>query len=846
MNHKPPVNTRKKTRHPRRWFGVIATLLALPVVAVALGLGWQYIYWTALAKELDYKRLGEMESASLVLDRHGELIGRIYVQNRDQKPLSEISKNLQQAVLSSEDSRFYQHNGVDYTGILRAVTHYFRTGKKNQGASTITQQVARNTFPKDLPPEEKSIRRKVLEMFVAFEIEKLKKKDEILELYLNRVYFGSGFYGAEAAARGYFGKSAAQLSVAESAMLAGLLPQPTPLSPWKNRQANTEARNHVLGRMREVGFLNEAQYRQAFAEFANVKNPSTTSQENYTVGMVAGLLPNLGLNDAVSEGYRIHTTIDLGLQRKTEEVLERHVRLIEKRPDFRPAQTLEEYDRLHRKWKKVLEKPDPDMPTAPMEPPRYLQGAVLVIDNQTGAIRAMTGGRNPRHSEFNLATQGKRPAGSAFKPMVYATAFEKGLHPFFPVEDFAMNNRDAGGPDGMLGEWSSEVPNPRWEGMIEARKALSLSKNAATVRLGLQIGSGLRDSIDAVSSVCRAAGIRSHLNPDPRSFLGSSDMSLLELVLAYSMFPGEGSRPSEVHVIDRVEDSNGTVLHRVEPKRSSVISPGSAFQVHEALVSALNEGTANASFATLGLRRAPFAGKTGSTNNFADVWFVGYSSALTCGVWIGYDKTREIYPRAYSSETALPVWVEIMNTSVKDYPPAAFKRPTNLSPCKICAKSGYSPLPTCIQQDADNQMVPTVAEVLLAPHQRPGPADTCDVHGPKRSRRSRNEEGAPARVDAVIDTSKFETIALQSPTVLGKDPFQSEVAERWERTVKQSQVGQGAPINTEVKDNQPSPSQTPKDQPTETPVKVKPVTAPTPPQTAPTAPGKPSLPKLEF
>lgn len=842
----PPLNSRKSTARRRKWVLLGLWVLALPLVAAATACLWQYFHWTGLARELDYTRLAEMESASLVLDRNGELIGRIYIQNRDQKPLSAISKNLQRAVISSEDARFYKHNGVDYTGILRALTHYARTGKKNQGASTLTQQVARNTFPKDLPPEEKSMRRKVLEMFVAFEIEKRKSKEEILELYLNRVYFGSGFYGAEAAARGYFGKPASQLTVSESAMLAGLLPQPTPLSPWKNRQANTEARNHVLGRMREVKFLDEEEYRKALAEHPQVKNPSATTQENYTVGMVAAQMPSLGLSDAVSEGYRIHTTVDLALQRKAEEVLEHQIRLIERRPDFKSAQTLEAYDILHKAWKKTVEKAGPDAPPPPLEAPRYLQGAALVLDNQTGAIRAIIGGRNPRHSEFNLATQGRRPAGGAFKPFVYATAYERGLHPFFPVDDFAMNNREAGGPDGMLGEWSSEVPDPKWEGLIEARKSLARSKNAATVRLGYQIGSGLRDSLDAVTNLCRAAGIKSNLNPDPRSFLGSSDMSLAELVLGYTSFPGGGSRPAEPYLIERIEDNAGHVLYQMAPKRTPVMTAGSAYQVHESLVSVLNEGTGANAYNSLGLRRSPFAGKTGSTNNFADVWFVGYSSAVTCGVWIGYDKTREIYPRAYSSETALPVWVEIMNATLAKHPAAAFKRPADLVPCKICSKSGYSPLPVCVEVGADNQTTPTTTEVLLAPHQRPGPADTCDVHGPKRTRRSRADGETPVKVDAVVDISKFEPIALQSPTVLGHDPFHSELAERWERTIKSSQIGQGAPVSTELKDAQAPANTAVKTDPVEVPVKVKPVTVPAAEPMPEQTPKKPSLPKLEF
>ena len=332
--------------------------------------GWQYFQWAGRARELDYRQLKEMESASQIFDRNGELLGRIFIKNRDEKPLSALSSFLPKAVISAEDSRFYSHGGVDFYGILRAITRNLQARRGREGASTLTQQLARNTFTEELPSKDRSIKRKVLEMFVAREVESRLKKDEILELYLNKVFFGSGYYGAEAAAQGYFGKPAAELNLADAALLAGLLRSPNNLSPWRNRKACIDSRNHVLSRMRELRAISEEAYQEALAEEPIIKNKRPIAQESYAAGIVSAQMAKLvGFENALSEGYRIYTTIDLSLQRKAEAALKKQMEALERKTELQGKQTYAAFDTDYRAWRRRIsagaEEPTPK--------PEYLQ-----------------------------------------------------------------------------------------------------------------------------------------------------------------------------------------------------------------------------------------------------------------------------------------------------------------------------------------------------------------------------------------------------------------------------------------------------------------------------------------
>jgi penicillin-binding protein 1A len=630
-----------KPFYRRAWF--VAPLLTLAILTL-IGGGWLLAEkgrWEHRARGFDYRKLEEMESASVIYDRSGGVLGRIFIQNRDKVSIDELSPTLITAVIAAEDARFYQHEGVDYIGIVRAFVKNYQAGRTRQGASTLTQQLARNTFPEELPANDRSYGRKVLEMFVALEIERRCDKRKILELYLNRVFFGSGFYGAEAAARGYFGKHAKELTLSEAAMLAGLLKSPSNLSPWRNRQACVEQRNRVLQRALELEMITKEVFDQTSREDIIVKNRRPIHRESYAADLVAQQVEKLvGRDRAVSDGYRIYTTIDSELQKKAEAAMREQLAETERREGF-DHPTFAQYDAQFKNRARRPANADGEVP--PLPPAEYLQGAAVVLNNANGAIMALIGGRDFQHSPYNRALQARRPPGTAFKPLVYAAAFEKGLFPGTIVQDAVIDNRQVmiGGTTGILGEWGPERVDNRYEGTISARTALVKSKNAASVRLGMMVG------VDPVLALAKKAGIESPLRPYPATFLGSSEMTLMELVLANTIFPNGGSRPAAPFIIERIEEKDGHVLFQAKPAKQRVIRPSSAYEVHTALAEVLDRGTGDRAYSEFGLKKFPLGGKTGTAYNFTDAWFVGYSSEVTCGIWAGFDKPQPNLSRRF-------------------------------------------------------------------------------------------------------------------------------------------------------------------------------------------------------
>ena len=316
--------------------------------------------------------------------------------------------------------------------------------------------------------------------------------------------------------------------------------------------------------------------------------------------------------------------------------------------------------------------------------PDYLQGALIALDNQTAGILVLVGGRDFEHNQFDRALQAKRPAGTAMTPLVYAAAFENGLFPGSLVEDSALDNRAVmiGGTTGILGEWGPESAENRYEGAMTARQALAKSKNGATVRIGMTVG------VDPVIQLCRAAGIRSQLRPFPATFLGSSEITLAELALAYTIFPNGGWRPNSPHILDRIEEKDGTVVWKSpeERARHKVVKPETAYEVHSCLVDALESGTGRAAREKFGLKKFPAAGKTGTAYDFTDVLFAGYDHSITCAVWAGFDKPQKIYRGAFGSEIALPIWVDVMNAASERYPPKEIPQPAGMQKFEICSQ----------------------------------------------------------------------------------------------------------------------------------------------------------------
>ncbi len=758
-------------------------MVTLCLILLVAGAVWAFVEksrWEEKARDFDYARMSEMESASIIFDSAGTALGRIFIQNRDTIAYEEMSPHLITAVVAGEDARFYKHNGWDWYGIARAAVTNLRSKKAKQGASTITQQLARNTFPAQLPANDRGIPRKVLEIFVAREIENRYKKPQILELYLNRVFFGSGFYGAEAAARGYFGKRAKDLNLSEAATLVGLLRSPSNLSPWRNRAACIEARNYVLQRARELEMITQEQYEETIAQDIYVKNRRPIHQESYAADLVASQVEKLvGHEAAVSDGYRIYTTINSELQRKAEQAIREQLNSVERRDGYKYPK-FAEYDQKYKAWsKKPAGADDEDEPIAA---PEYLQGSSVVLDNKSGAILALVGGRDFQHSEFNRALLARRPPGTAFKPFVYATAFESGLFPGTVVKDEVMDNRQVmiGGMTGILGEWGPERVDNKYEGPISARDALVKSKNAASVRLGMMIGKDLKDSLQRITTVSKAAGIDSPLREYPSTFLGSSEVTLMEMTLANTIFPNAGVRPKKPWIIDRIEDRDGNTVYRSRSEQIRVLRPTSAYQVHTCLAEVLERGTADRAYNDLGLKRFALGGKTGTAYNFTDLWFVGYSSAVTCGVWVGFDRPRTIYRGAFSNEVALPIWAEIMQATFSSYRPAEITRPVGLAKIEICAASGLKSTPKCFEtvknaETGEEVVRPTTYYELATEEQTP--KDTCDVHGGGiRSTVRAIAPGEWPRASLAVDVSAHTPVAMQAPTVIGEDPYNSTQA----------------------------------------------------------------------
>jgi len=738
--------------------------MAVLAVVVAVYVSSLVTDLKAQAKAFDLSQLEQMESASVILDRNGKIFGQIYVENRDTVPYEQLPQDLINAVIAVEDAKFYQHHGYDLLGIIRAALKNFTAGHVRQGASTITQQLARNSFSL----KEKTYRRKLLEIFLAQRIEEQFGKQKIMELYLNRIYFGGGLYGAEAAARGYFGKSAREMSLAECATLAGLIKSPNRLSPWTDRDNSREVRDYALDRMRDLGLISRERCAAARAQQIVVSSRQNAQGQSYAVDYIRQqVIAAVGWDRAKNEGFRIRTTINVDLQQAAEDSLRAHLEQVEQHPDYN-HQTYAAYAASFRKAKA-----NGTMGDQPA--PEYLQGAVIGLDNATGDILVLVGGRDFEHNQYNRALQAHRPAGTAMLPFVYAAAFEKGMSPGSVVEDSPLDNRAVmiGGTTGILGEWGPESAENRYEGAMTARQALVKSKNGATVRIGMDAG------VDAVSHLCSAAGIRSPLRPYPATFLGSSEVTLAELALAYTIFPNDGWRPNAPHILERIEEKDGTLVWdgKQQSIRKLVTKPETAYEVHSCLADALQSGTGKAAYTQFGLRKFPTAGKTGTAYDFTDALFAGYDSNFTCAVWAGFDKPQKIYRGAFGRELALPIWVDIMNAAAQSYPPREIKQPSNLKQIEICSRSGLLATDKCydaVKMPSGDTVQRRTTYMEIATLSQ-APTEPCNVHGEPRARLAREfGSGDLPRAALAVNLSEITPVVIRSPTLLAdKDPYNS-------------------------------------------------------------------------
>lgn len=598
-----------------------------------------------------------------VFAKDSSLVGEFYEQNRVLLPLEDIPDDFKNAIIAVEDRKFYSHWGVDAVGLIRALLANARAGRIVEGASTITQQLARNLFTMF----DVSVSRKIKEAILALKIERLYSKDEILEMYLNQINFGSGAYGVEAAAREYFGKSARELTLGESALLAGLPRNPRDYSPHYNLDRALQRRSVVLKAMVDAGKISRAEADSA--EAAPIKIGEAPDDERFAAYFLEHVRRYLeskyGADRIYHDGLKVYTTLDPVLQSVAEDSLESHIAELESQ--HRYDQTKASYEAAVAEGK-----------TPPLE---YLQGAAIAIEPQTGYIRAMVGGRSFRQSKWNRAVQARRQPGSAFKPFIYVAALENGYTPADIVLDapivLDMPNGDVYKPENFTEEF---------EGEITVRHALNHSINVAAVRVLLSIGPA------AAISCAHRLGITSPLEPVYSLALGTEEVSLLELTSAYSAFAAGGVR-AEPLFVKSIYDRNGKLLEENSVYREEVLSPQLSYVITSMLETALNDGTGRG--ARLMGFMEPAGGKTGTTNDCTDGWYIGFTPELAVGVWTGFDVNRTMGRKMTGARVSLPTWTSMMKAHYRDHKGEPFAEPEGIVHRAICEQSGLLVTPEC-------------------------------------------------------------------------------------------------------------------------------------------------------
>ncbi|MBW2486235.1 MAG: PBP1A family penicillin-binding protein [Deltaproteobacteria bacterium] len=569
------------------------------------------------------------------------LLAELFVEKREPVPLETIPRYLVAALVATEDRKFYKHSGVDLKGIARAIIKDIKAGEFVEGASTITQQLAKTLF---LTPR-KTLVRKLKEAILSFQLERRYTKDEILELYLNQVYFGSGAYGVESAAKIFFGKPVKDLNLAECALVAGMPKSPSRYSPLVNPELAIQRRNTVLRQMRDTGIISGAVYHQAKNEALGTDNRrSGPLQAPYFVEYIKSTLEDeLGSTRLYKSGLSIYTTLNFQLQQAAEKAITDGLADLAGR--IQPDQT------------------EGDGP----------QAALICIDLTTGAILAMVGGNDFATSRFNRATMALRQPGSAFKPFVYAYAIEQGLAQNKTILDAPVVYK--GAQEGQ--DWKPENFSSGYKGEMTLRHALAISQNIPAVRLLQTLGPM------SVAQFAHQLGIKSPLTSNLSLALGTSEVTLLELTAAYAVFPNKGERIEPYGILE-VSDRQGRIIWRTKPKKRLVLSRSAAAIVTNMLEGVVKEGTG---------RRAQVlgkavAGKTGTSNDYKDALFVGFSPRIIAGVWVGRDRGGSLGNRETGARAALPIWIDFMQVALQNEPHLYFDIPDDVRPIRIDPLSG--------------------------------------------------------------------------------------------------------------------------------------------------------------
>jgi penicillin-binding protein 1A len=653
-------------------FKILKAAVALFILACVLAAGAGGTLWFVWSSNLPY--IGSLREyhppvITEAYSEEGEVIGRFWEERRIVVSLDSMPKHLIQAFIAAEDARFYEHEGVDLLSILRALINNVLAGRVEQGGSTITQQVAKSLLLKET---EKTYRRKVREATLSLQIEKEFSKERILYLYLNQIYLGQGAYGVEAAARTYFDKTASDLNLAESAILAGLTQAPSRYSLFLHFNRAKARQKYVLERMREENYITPIQEKDALALPIHVNRTAESSFEiapYFTEHVRRVIESKYGRQALYREGLRIYTTLNLGMQRAAQSAVIKGLLELDKREGYRgPLRSTKPDDAgTHQKTA------SPEVNEVDLRAGAVVQGALFAMEARTGRVRAMVGGRDFGTSQFNRAIQAKRQPGSAFKPIIYAAALDWGMTPSTVILDAPYLS--SVNPDEEI--WRPKNFREKFFGPTLFRTALVQSRNVITVKILRQIG------VRYVVSYAKRMGIESEMSADLSLALGSSGLSVAELTRAYAVFANGGSLVDPIF-IERVVDREGNVLEANEPGKKQVISSETAYVMTDLLKAVINEGTG---WRSKPLKK-PAAGKTGTTNDLRDAWFVGYTPYLVTGVWVGYDDRKSMNQGETGSRAANPVWLYFMAEAVKDRPSEDFPVPDGVVLEKIDPKTG--------------------------------------------------------------------------------------------------------------------------------------------------------------
>lgn len=725
-----------------RWWQIgLLTLLfgSMLAIGAAIGLLW---YVAQDLPPLDVLQTYQPSQVTRVYSDDRQVIGQFYIERRLVTPLAQIPKSFINAVIAVEDARFFEHPGLDFVGIARAAWTNLRRGGRVEGASTITQQLARSLFLSS----ERTFLRKIKELVLAYKIELILTKEQILELYLNQIYFGQGAYGIAAATQTYYGKELKALTLPEAALLAGLPKSPNNYSPMRSPERAKKRQEHVLSRMEDAGFITPKERQAAVDEKLVFRKPSADSPAPYFVEYIRQVLvAKYGEAAVYKGGMEIYTTLNLDMQRAADQAVREGLRDLDKRQGWRgpvgtvdlaqltsseidtplpnpgeviqavvtklakdhylvqignktgrmafedmswaqrqlygkdptkdfktlpnPKQVLKPGDVVEVSVKKV----EKDLVHVRLDQTPIVEGSLVALDPKTGAVRAMVGGYDFARSEFNRVVMAQRQPGSAFKPVIYAAALAQGLGPGSVVLDAPVVYEN----EQEEKVWKPENYGRKFHGVVTLREALTHSHNLATVRLLDQVG------IKNVVEFAKQVGITSPLAPDLSLGLGSSSVTLLELTSVYGVFGNQGQRVTP-YFLTAVKDKDGQVQSEPRQPPTQVISKETAYLITNMMEDVVQRGTGQLAKS---LDR-PIAGKTGTSNEYTNAWFIGMTPNLAVGSWVGFDDRRPLGETESGAHAALPIWVAFMKQALKQLPSVPFEIPDDIVFVKVDHNTG--------------------------------------------------------------------------------------------------------------------------------------------------------------